>query len=165
MGEETKLLRGHDLAVTCLCVTSDDKYIFTGGKDSSIIKWDAHTGAKLFVIRGGKKQTKKSIQKAEAQGLDKQTQANLTKQFEGHVDHILALAVSSDSKYLASGGRDNAVFIWDVSTCALIKRFEGHRDAVSGLAFRRGAHELYSASFDRTIKVWNLDEMTYVETL
>lgn len=35
---EIRVLRGHKLPVTCLVVTSDDKYIFSAAKECSIIK-------------------------------------------------------------------------------------------------------------------------------
>lgn len=35
---EIRVLRGHKLPITCLVVTSDDKYIFSAAKDCSIIK-------------------------------------------------------------------------------------------------------------------------------
>lgn len=35
---EIRILRGHKLPVTCLVITSDDKYIFSAAKDCSIIK-------------------------------------------------------------------------------------------------------------------------------
>jgi ribosomal RNA-processing protein 9 len=78
---------------------------------------------------------------------------------------MLAVAVSSDGRYLAAGGRTKEVLVWDTRTGKLAKTFTGHRDAVSGLAFRADSHALYSASHDRCLKHWNLDEMAYVETL
>jgi len=78
---------------------------------------------------------------------------------------VASLAVSSDGKFLAFGGKDKLVHVWDVRGGTLASSFKGHRDTISCLAFQRGTHELFSGSHDRTIKVWNLDEMCYVETL
>jgi WD domain, G-beta repeat. len=33
-----KCLRGHKLSVTCVVISSDDKYIFSASKDGAIIK-------------------------------------------------------------------------------------------------------------------------------
>lgn len=49
----------------------------------------------------------------------------------GHVGHILALAVSSDGKYLASGGRDRTLYVWDSESLTLIKALKSHRDTIS----------------------------------
>ncbi|XP_061473904.1 U3 small nucleolar RNA-interacting protein 2 [Rhineura floridana] len=142
---QIRVLRGHQLPITCLVISPDDKCIFSAAKDCSIIKWDVESGKKLHVIRGGKKGTEGS--------------------HVGHTAHILAMAISSDGKYLATGDRNKLIMIWEAATCSHLYKFTGHRDAVSGLSFRKGTHQLYSASHDRSVKVWNVAENAYVETL
>ncbi|CAM4590065.1 U3 small nucleolar RNA-interacting protein 2 isoform X1 [Caretta caretta] len=140
-----RVLRGHQLPITCLVISPDDKCIFSAAKDCSIIKWDVESGKKLHVIPGGKKGT-------EAQHI-------------GHTAHILSMAISSDGKYLATGDRNKLIMIWEAVTCKHLYKFTGHRDAVTGLSFQKGTHQLYSASHDRSVKVWNVAENAYVETL
>ncbi|XP_066017060.1 U3 small nucleolar RNA-interacting protein 2-like isoform X1 [Pocillopora verrucosa] len=139
-----RVLKGHQLSVTCLCVSPDDKFVFSASKDCSIIKWNIETGLKEGKILGCHKASEGS---------------------KGHKGHVLCLAVTSDGKFLASGGRDKIIHIWDPASLQHVHTFKGHKDAVSGLAFRRGTHQLFSCSHDRTAKIWNLDEMAYVETL
>ena len=62
---------------------------------------------------------------------------------------LLALAVSSDGRFLAGGGGDRGIHVWDLRTREHVHCFTGHKDAVSGVAFRDGTHEIYSTSFDR----------------
>jgi ribosomal RNA-processing protein 9 len=81
----------------------------------------------------------------------------------GHTREVLCLAASS--KFLASGGKDKRLNIWNIATNSHVRCFGGHRDSITGLVFRRGTQALFSCSQDRTVKTWNLDEMTYVETL
>jgi ribosomal RNA-processing protein 9 len=145
--EEVKYLRGHKLTLTCVVVGS--KHIFTASKDCCIMKWDLSTGSKLCVISGGRR-----TRNAPSRGGPM-----------GHTGHVLALAISSDEKFLASGGLDHAVRIWDAETCNHLHSFKGHRDTVTGLVFQKDAHQLFSCSTDRTIKLWNIDEMSYIETL
>uniref|UniRef100_A0A8C4ID19 U3 small nucleolar RNA-interacting protein 2 n=1 Tax=Dicentrarchus labrax TaxID=13489 RepID=A0A8C4ID19_DICLA len=142
---EIRVLRGHKLPITCLVITSDDKYIFSAAKDCSIIKWDVESGKKLHTIPGGRKGTE-----------DRHV---------GHTAHILCISVSSDGKYLATGDMNKLIMIWEGETCKHLYKFTGHKGPVSGLSFRKGTHDLYSASHDRSIKVWNVDENAYVETL
>ena len=33
-----RVLKGHQLPITCVCVSPDDKFVFSGSKDCSIIK-------------------------------------------------------------------------------------------------------------------------------
>ncbi|KAJ9155715.1 WD domain, G-beta repeat-containing protein [Pleurostoma richardsiae] len=85
--------------------------------------------------------------------------------FQGHTGAILAVAASPDGKYVATGGEDARLVLWDAETLTPIRTFFQHRDAVTGLAWRKGTNQLYSASKDRTVKVWSMDERAYVETL
>ncbi|XP_042521977.1 U3 small nucleolar RNA-interacting protein 2 [Dipodomys spectabilis] len=140
-----RVLRGHQLSITCLVVTPDDSAIFSAAKDCTIIKWSVESGRKLHVIPRAKKATEG--------------------QPTGHSTHVLCMAISSDGKYLASGDRSKLILIWEAQSCRHLYTFTGHRDAVSGLAFRRGTHQLYSTSHDRSVKVWNVAENSYVETL
>ncbi|KAI7863091.1 WD40-repeat-containing domain protein [Spinellus fusiger] len=144
--EESSLAtyRGHQLAVTAVAITENGSILYSGSKDGSIIKWDVSTMKKLHTFPGGRKGVKN---------------------FVGHTDHVLSLAISSDNQYLASGGKDKILNIWSIKDNERISTFSHHKDAVSALAFRKGSNQLYSASFDRTIKVWNIDERTYIETL
>ncbi|XP_032065869.1 U3 small nucleolar RNA-interacting protein 2 isoform X2 [Thamnophis elegans] len=142
---DIKILRGHQLPITCLVISPDDKYIFSASKDCSIIKWDVESGKKLHVIHRGKKGAESS--------------------HVGHAAHIISMAISSDGKFLATGDRNKLIMIWEAATCKHLYKFTGHRDTVSGLSFRKGTHHLYSASHDRSVKVWNVAENAYVETL
>jgi ribosomal RNA-processing protein 9 len=78
---------------------------------------------------------------------------------------IYSVAVSCDGKYVASGGKDKLVYIWDSRSGTLIDSFRGHAKAVSALAFRLKTHQLFSGSHDRCVKHWNVDDMGYVESL
>ncbi|XP_068414977.1 U3 small nucleolar RNA-interacting protein 2 [Eschrichtius robustus] len=142
---DIRILRGHQLSITCLVITPDDLAIFSASKDCTIIKWSVESGRKLHVIPRAKK------------GAEGQP--------SGHSSHVLCMAISSDGKYLASGDRSKLILIWEAQSCQHLYTFTGHRDAVSGLAFRRGTHQLYSTSHDRSVKVWNVAENSYVETL
>ncbi|KAJ1920813.1 pre-rRNA processing protein [Mycoemilia scoparia] len=136
---------GHHLSITCVAATPDLKYLYSGSKDGSIVKWDFQSGKRLKTFKGQKKGTK---------------DVSL-----GHCDQVLCLAVSSDGSYLASGGKDRRIHIWSVKDDAHLTTFFQHKDSITGLAFRKGHNQLYSCSLDRMLKIWNIDEMAYMETL
>lgn len=73
---------------------------------------------------------------------------------------ILSVAVSTDGKYLASGGRDCLVRIYDTRISQEIKAFSGHRDAVTAMAFRRDSCSLFTGSLDRYFVLFN-SEIVY----
>uniref|UniRef100_M4BH40 Uncharacterized protein n=1 Tax=Hyaloperonospora arabidopsidis (strain Emoy2) TaxID=559515 RepID=M4BH40_HYAAE len=144
--DSIKFLNGHRLPVTSLCLLEDGKTVFSAAKDGSMLRWDLAQLTK----------TKLVLPKDDVAAEKATTDTSRC---------ILALAVSSDGKFLASGGRDKLVRVWNVEKSELLESFSGHRDAVSALVFRLRSHSLFSGSFDRSIKHWNLTEMGYVETL
>jgi len=138
-----KYFRGHRLPVTAVVVSTDETIMFSAAKDCSIVKWSLCKKKKLAMIKGGTKYSPKT----------------------SHVDIILALALSSDSKFLASAGHGKHIHVWDAEKCTHLHSFQGHRGKVTGLSFRLNTHMLFSSSYDFTVKLWNLDVMGYVETL
>jgi WD40 repeat protein len=55
--------------------------------------------------------------------------------FGGHAGDVLALALSSDGRTVASGGRDRTVKLWDLPANKGRLTLKGHEDAVTSLAF------------------------------
>lgn len=58
-------------------------------------------------------------------------EAHASSEIHGHTDEVLALALSSDGKFLASGGRDRRIGVWDAEKDEWIRGFGGHRDTIS----------------------------------
>ncbi|KAF5348899.1 hypothetical protein D9756_009857 [Leucocoprinus leucothites] len=159
--------RGHRFSVTSAVTSSSAKYLYTSGKEGSIIKWDLITGKKLATVY--KSRPLESMSSAKNKGKGK-AKAQDSTDVQGHTDEILTIALSSDGKYLASGGRDRRLIIWDAETLSLLKIFQGpmnHKDTISALSFRHASHTLFTASFDRTIKLYDLTPsiLGYTETL
>lgn len=141
-----KNLNGHNASITCLVVSTDEKLLFSGSKDNSIILWNLEDGSKRVL-----KPRWNHDGRAESKSKD---------------GEVLCLALSTDNRFLASGGRDNVIRIFDrQSDYAEVHVFKHHRDAVTGLAFRRDSHTLFSSSLDRCLKHWDLDQMGYLETM
>ncbi|KAJ9088890.1 pre-rRNA processing protein [Entomophthora muscae] len=140
----TQLKKMRNQEVTALVLDVVGGFVYTGNKRGDICQWSLSDLTKTHTFPGTIKKDAK---------------------FQGHIDHVFCLALSHDGKYLASGGRDNRINIWDLGTLSFKGIFKQHKDSISGLAFRRGSYDLYSCSFDRTIKVWNAEELSYIETL
>jgi ribosomal RNA-processing protein 9 len=78
---------------TAILQSRQPVYIYTSSKDASIVKWDFYSGRKMKFMPGGLKPTKK----AKAMVGEKKL-----KEHQGHNDHILSIAASSNGKYLVS---------------------------------------------------------------
>jgi ribosomal RNA-processing protein 9 len=147
-------------------VAAAPPYAYTVAKDLTVCKWEitepadpiSHSLSRNSNITPRRKPKLLKRFKSFHSKSRVQTQRN-------HTAPILCVAVSQSGRFLATGGEDKKVVIWDTASLKPLKAFTQHRDVVYALSFRRNTHTLYSASADRTIKIWNLDEMTYVETL
>jgi WD40 repeat protein len=87
------------------------------------------------------------------------------RQLTGHADQVQALAVSPDGKLLASGGPDQTIRIWDLSSGACLRTLSLD-GTVSVLAFSPQGDYLVSAggkqrSESRNLRVW--DRATWTE--
>lgn len=162
--------RWNEQSVTGVAVC--EPWAYTVGKGLDLVKWKIQDLPKnQWPDRPGKKRKnkpkpppkRKPEQVAFVRG-DKSKAKDFV-MFQGHVDVILCVAASQDGKFVATGGKDGRIVVWEASTLTCLKVFVQHRDAVTGLAFRRGTNQMYSSSKDRTVKVWSLDELAYVETL
>ncbi|KAA0198513.1 U3 small nucleolar RNA-interacting protein 2 [Fasciolopsis buskii] len=107
--DDVLCLKSHKRAVSCVCVSEDCSLLFSGGKDSNIIKWDIKTLEKLVVIRGGLRGSN----------------------YAYHTGPILSMAISSDSKYLASSSMDESVIIWDPASLKVLMKLKRHQAAVT----------------------------------
>ena len=161
------LFRADTLATTG--VASCPPYVYTVSKDMTIIKWEIPTPP-----ASTSSSTSKPKQPQHTHARRKPKQLAFTRSskkhasdpsYKHHTASILCIAASSDSRFLATGGADNRLIVWDAATLTPLRVFTQHRDSVTALAFRGKTNQLFSASKDRTIKIWSLDELAYVDTL
>ncbi|PKY02150.1 WD40 repeat-like protein [Aspergillus campestris IBT 28561] len=155
-------------------------YVYTVSKDRTLIKWElakpnpsptpTANGQDMKSKRPPRPQRTKPKQVRFTRGLQKVAESRGE---HGHTKSILSVAVSPSGKFVATGGKDGKLIIWDAATLTPTKTFTQHRDAVCGLAFARNistmssGEQLFTGSFDRTIKTWSLSSAghAYLETL
>ncbi|KAI3731436.1 hypothetical protein L1987_62624 [Smallanthus sonchifolius] len=151
--EGFRFLVKHRQSVTAVVLSEDDSKGFSASKDGYIVQWDVDNG-KTETYVWPSEEVLKSHGAKDPQGRAKKRSK-----------HVLALAVSTDGRYLACGGFDRHVHLWDTRTREHIQAFPGHKGPVSCLTFRQGTSELFSGSYDRTIKIWNAEDRSYITTL
>lgn len=142
---EPRLLKGHKLAVTCVCLASDELTAFSGGKDCHVMRWDIETGERDHFPGGRNK-------------------------FEcgGHFSQVLSISLCEPRQTLLSVGTDRVVRLWDPrgprhSVCrdALL----GHSADTTGVAVEEDGNSFYTSSLDKSLKIWDLRRLRCMETL
>jgi WD40 repeat protein len=83
----------------------------------------------------------------------------------GHTGTVCAVAFSPDSKYLASGGEDGTIRIWECATGIQLFLITAHSDVVMSVAFSTDGKTIVSGSPDNTVKVWDIKTRKLRKTL
>ncbi|EGT49662.1 hypothetical protein CAEBREN_16934 [Caenorhabditis brenneri] len=140
--------KAHRLTPLCVAFSPDAKYVISCGKESSIVKYNVETKKVVGVVKRTKKRA----------GVPEEPT-------HAHYGVIFAVAVSPDQKFIASGGFDQVVKIWNFDNLDHIKDLSGHRGHIYSLTFQLKTNNLFSASQDRSVKMWDVDQLGLVDTM
>jgi COMPASS component SWD3 len=77
---------------------------------------------------------------------------------------IYACRFHPAQRWIATGGYDKEIKIWDLETCRLIQTLSGHDLAVSSLVFHPMGNLLVSGGKDSSLKFWDLNSATCIRT-
>ncbi|HJZ57001.1 MAG TPA: hypothetical protein VKE74_18675, partial [Gemmataceae bacterium] len=158
-----------DVRVDAIAVSPDGKTLATAGRGEPVRLWDAVTGEPVGEVRaaGGAAllstlpgpnggwllaaadRTDGTVRLFDRGGREVRT-------LPGYAGPILALDGSPDGLTLATGGQDDSVCIWDVSTGSIRALLRGHDKPVRGVRFGADGKTLFSASEDGLLKLWDL---------
>lgn len=98
------MLVKHQLSVTALTLAEDDHRGFSASKDGTILHWDVESGKHEKYLWPNEDILISHYAKAPQNPTSKRSKS------------VLTLAVSSDGRYLATGGLDRDVHLWDTRT-------------------------------------------------
>jgi WD40 repeat protein len=156
-------LKGHDGIVSGLSFI-DNSTLISCGNDETIRKWNLESGECIqqwkahnnyinYICSFNSLIASASNDKTVALWKDDETPIAI---FDEHVDWVQTICFSNDGTWLASGGRDNKVIIWDLLTRKSIHVLTGHKDEITALQFTDNQEYIISASMDRTIRIWHI---------
>ncbi len=142
-----KTLKGHTDWVRAVTPSIDGRWLLTAGNDQIPRLWDANTGEVKITFLGHE------------HVLECVAFAPSTSYV-----HLAAIAgykrppaFASSGEFLATGGRDKLIKIWDNrGTCH--KTLVGHDNWIRGLVFHPSGRFLLSTSDDKSIRCWDLSQ-------
>ncbi|KAJ9586022.1 hypothetical protein L9F63_020319 [Diploptera punctata] len=76
----------------------------------------------------------------------------------GHRQEVCGLKWSPDNQYLASGGNDNRLYVWNLHSLSPVQTYTEHLAAVKAIAWSPHHHGLLASgggTADRCIRFWN----------
>lgn len=122
----------HPPSVFALGFSPDGEYLYSGGRDAGLRRWD---------VREGRLREERHV--------------------PAHLMTINDLAVHPGGRYLATASRDKTVKLWDAETLQLLKVIEvvrdrGHVNSVNTLLWL-DAETLLTAGDDRRVLEWKLE--------
>jgi serine/threonine protein kinase len=77
----------------------------------------------------------------------------------GYDNDVLALAISSDGRFLASGGREGQIKIWDPNSLQHLSTVQAHQGIVQSLAFNPNSQTLASGGEDKFGRLWDVSAL------
>jgi WD40 repeat protein len=87
---------------------------------------------------------------------EREDAARLVQNISGGELDPLTMDFSPDGKYLAVGGRDRFITIWNVATGRKQMVLAGHSSTVGRLAFSPDGAELLSSALDNSVHLWDV---------
>lgn len=179
MGLKLKTFKGHRRMVHSIAVTPDAGTIVSAGADNSIKVWDMNVGREkktleesadklltMILSQEGsmvaasvvevridlRRKTREDIRRIKIRNT---TTGEEIRTLEGHTKDVTALAFHPDRRFLASGGNDNTIRIWDLQKGDVISVIQ-QTDDVAGLDFSSDGRWFAALNADRRMTVWKL---------
>lgn len=167
-GKSTVTFVDHEKDVLSCSFSADNRQIASGGMDKTIKIWntvgdckytvqeDAHTDW-VSNVRFSPDTKNPVLATASWDGTIKiwdSNTMNLKNTFNGHTNAVLSLDFAQRSHYLASGGKDGNIMLWNVNEGSFLKHKE-HNAPINQVLFSPIKYWIVAAS-DNGILVWNL---------
>ena len=150
-----RLMRGHSLSVTCVALTEDERSVFSGSKDGTLIHWDVETGKKLFVFKNFFELKRKQAPRS----------ASVT---TITTSNPISTPTTSSTSMSVSNSTSNSTSIPspDLSLPLVPPApTDGHKGDILSVAVSTDGTYVVSSGEDKSIRVWDTRSHQLVKTL
>lgn len=165
-GKLVNKFKVHSAPVCSVIISPDNQTIISGSNDTSIKISHISMGEMLHVVKAHTHTVHSLILSTDKQTLiscssDKTIKLWNLKTLKSisiisHSAPITCIAISPNGKYIASGGFDQSIILWDISTGKKINTFAGHRAQISSVSFSCDSQIIASTSTDGALKLWQI---------
>jgi len=175
-GSQRAVCTGHTGWVDAVVVSARNTLIASAGEDGSIRLWDLVSGEPRGVLSGHAarirsltldRQGDRLVSGGEDNAVclwDLTTRCLLDRLDWGRP--VWCVAISPDAKFLAVGGQDRVLQLFDVESWQKLDEVIAHSDWVRAAAFSPSDGVLASGSGDRRVRIWNVHEgFRHLDTL
>jgi WD40 repeat protein/predicted Ser/Thr protein kinase len=152
--ETAARLEGHEKIVYSAAFSPDSRRLATSSQDSTVRLWQIDPLTLPSPPSPGGEVREDPLAPSGGEGRVRGCQV-----LRGHTDEVFAVAFHPDGKRLATGGRDRAVWLWDLERGEPVARLPGHTSYIWSLAFSPDGTTLVSGSGDSTVRLWDTEPL------
>ncbi|MCA9080215.1 MAG: hypothetical protein KDA58_06625, partial [Planctomycetaceae bacterium] len=144
--KQIAVFTGHGSAIYSVDISPETGAVATGGYDGRVLVWNID-----------------EVPIVTLDDLLSRRQPDMPlRSLVGHGAPVQTVRFSGNGSRLVSGGRDNAVLVWNMTTSEREHQFRGHSRAVRSACFSNDGLQVVSGGHDAQALVW--DTRTYAES-
>jgi eukaryotic-like serine/threonine-protein kinase len=178
---EQRQLRGHTYEIFDVAFGADGRQVVSGSNNHQVIGWDSNSGRTLWNwncdpgrVRPLESLALSPVDRLVAVGPGTYDGVELNPDFSvllwdpnsgpvggralhGQESPVVAVAIDSHGRRLASGGRDGHVIVWDLATDKTVSDTRLGNSPIASLAFLNGGRSVIAGDRDGDIRIEDLE--------
>lgn len=174
--KERKVVGSLNDPITAIAVSTNGKYIFTGGGNSTVKIWSFEERKEIASLTGHSGRVDAIAVTKDGKHIVSASQDGSVRIWpfeEGKEVVILksdsyvvtSLVVTIDGKHIVSGSNERTLIIWSLEERKQVGVLIGHRSLIGCVAISPDQQYIVSGSVDQTVKVWSFSERQEVASV